>query len=316
MATNMTNSSDDDVKSSADSSPVAPSLPNGDAPISRGAAEKDSGQPDVTSTNGKWYLTLFNELGLRDVFASLFVVLGTVVTLLPFLNLEGYGDGIVVAVDVIALLAVSLLLPAKTLRMSAMNGLMILSLIGVAVLAPVAGKIFFTRPAPSAVRVINYDPFNLNDQVLSTLIVKKASGRCWTTSLGDPRMDSWRCMSDDAEGSVYDPCFSSDDFSSAVVCPSAPWDIDVVELTINSLPSVHGKQSIRGPYPWAIELGNSIRCEIQQGAAGTTIAGGVLYFCDDNQTDVFHVDMRAGTAEIGNTDGSAISTARITFAWY
>jgi len=67
----------------------------------------------------------------------LFAVLGTIVTLLPFLDLEGYAEGIVVAIDVLALLIVSLLLPAKTLKLPMIDGIVISALIAVAVLVSI-----------------------------------------------------------------------------------------------------------------------------------------------------------------------------------
>jgi hypothetical protein len=285
-----------------------------DAPAEPGGQHLGPQQPAVP-IGGRWYRSALSELGLRDVFASLFVVLGTVVTLLPFLNLEGYGDAVVVTVDVLALLAVSMLLPAKTLSLPAPRAAVILVLVGVAVLVPAGGKLLFDRPAPDAVDVIDYDPFTLNGDVLPTLISTKMQGRCWTESLGDPRENSWRCMAA-SDGDIYDPCFSYDSSSNIVVCASAPWDVDVAQMTVSRLPVSRGVRVVHGRYPWAIELDNSVRCEIQQGAAGATDVGGVLYFCDDNQTDVFHVDLRTGTAQIGNVNGSHIVPAHMTYAWY
>jgi hypothetical protein len=285
-------------------------------PASKGLTDPQAQQDDHArkkSPPSRRLRSLVSDLGLKDLFASLLAVVGTVAALVPFLDLRGYADIIVVTVDVLAILMISLILPGKTLRLPLVRIAMVALLAITAVAVPVGAKVFFAVKEPSPVQVIHFDPFDYNGEPLKTLTIQKEDGQCWTTSISDPRINAWRCMS---SSGIYDPCFSSTAYDFMVICAGEPWDTNVIELNISKLPKEMNGASPIGAYPWAIELSSSVRCSFPSGTTGSGIEGRLNYFCDDGISEVFNLNLDQGTAEVGEQGVSTVSKENVIFAWY
>jgi hypothetical protein len=64
-----------------------------------------------------------------------------------------------------------------------------------------------------------YAPFNGGGIAHGVRIARRASGYCWTTSIGDSRSDAFRCF---VGNFIHDPCFANTVVSSNfVLCPIA-----------------------------------------------------------------------------------------------
>ena len=104
-------------------------------------------------------------------------------------------------------------------------------------------------------------PSNGRTQVIVfTPVVPNAPARngfCWTGSITMRRAGAWRCMIGNA---IQDPCFTTPDFSDAVICGANPATSDagfLMRLT-KPLPSantvVPASSPQPSPSPWIVEL--------------------------------------------------------------
>ena len=77
-------------------------------------------------------------------------------------------------------------------------------------------------------------------------------GYCWTSSIALPRAGAWRCMIGNA---IQDPCFTTREFSDAVICGANPTTSDggfLMRLT-KPLPTTNAAAP-SAPSPWIVEL--------------------------------------------------------------
>ncbi|HLX37768.1 MAG TPA: hypothetical protein VKR29_08200 [Candidatus Binataceae bacterium] len=77
-------------------------------------------------------------------------------------------------------------------------------------------------------------------------------GYCWTQSIALPRAGAWRCMIGNA---IEDPCFTTPETSSAVICGANPATGDagfLMRLT-KPLPAIV-PTSTKQPSPWIVQL--------------------------------------------------------------
>ena len=87
--------------------------------------------------------------------------------------------------------------------------------------------------------------------------VPARNGFCWTPSIAVHRAGAWRCMIANA---IQDPCFTTPDFSDAVICGTNPATSDAGFLMRLSkpLPSantvVPASPPQPSPSPWIVEL--------------------------------------------------------------
>jgi eukaryotic-like serine/threonine-protein kinase len=98
-------------------------------------------------------------------------------------------------------------------------------------------------------------------------------GECFSSSLDDPRSDTWRCIAD----LLYDPCFKSQLIRNYVICVPAPWVRKVYGMKGQF--DYSGRASFPG-HAWGIRLLDGHRCEWLSGA--TTVRHGkrLNYGCD------------------------------------
>jgi hypothetical protein len=122
---------------------------------------------------------------------------------------------------------------------------------------------------------------------LTVHVADVARGRCWTASIAVPGVrGAYRCIAGNA---ILDPCFAPATPSSPVevACLADPWsDAEVLQVT-GALPSA-GAGADTGPRPWALQLGNGVRCVA---ATGTVPAiGGVDlgYHCRGGSNAAVH----------------------------
>ncbi len=107
----------------------------------------------------------------------------------------------------------------------------------------------------------------------------KKVGECWTNSIAVPRLDAWRCITDNQ---IYDPCFSSRGLKDAVICNANPADGSpgfVLELA-KPLPSRSRPSGSRRP--WLLKLADGSTCELQTGTIPLVAGLEVPYGCSDS----------------------------------
>jgi hypothetical protein len=103
---------------------------------------------------------------------------------------------------------------------------------------------------------------------------RSATGSCWTTSIAVPRSGAYRCL---AANKILDPCFAASRAARVVTCYSDPWSPPSLVLLKEPLPAVDGV--LPPKHPWALRLGNGLRCVAVTGTV--QVAGNVAltYSC-------------------------------------
>src|ERR1700736_4291497 len=77
-------------------------------------------------------------------------------------------------------------------------------------------------------------------------------GYCWTSSIALARAGGWRCMIGNV---IEDPCFSTPDFSDAVICGANPATSDAGFLLRSTKPlPATSAVALPPPSPWMVEL--------------------------------------------------------------
>jgi hypothetical protein len=122
-------------------------------------------------------------------------------------------------------------------------------------------------------------------------------GYCWTESIAVTRVGAWRCMIGNI---IADPCFSSAEFSDAVVCGANPATSDagfLLRLT-QPLPPTSGV-ALPPPSPWMVELAigqNQVPgpyampppktyCSVLTGTSAVVNGQAVPFLCWENNID-------------------------------
>jgi hypothetical protein len=112
----------------------------------------------------------------------------------------------------------------------------------------------------------------------ATIAVHHASGSCFSSSETTRRSDAWRCM---VANELHDPCFSSPQAPSLVICPNAdPTSGLEINLT-KGLPTAlanGGSPSARSQ-PWTLELYSGAHCAFSGGASSVIHGVRLNYFC-------------------------------------
>lgn len=135
--------------------------------------------------------------------------------------------------------------------------------LAIAVLAGTAG--LATAAARTHVHI--YRPFNSAGQPVGR-VTHTYHGSCGSGSDASGRSDAWRCT---VSGStIADPCFSSSQQTSFVLCPATgPWNSNVIKVRLFSkLPkgmANHGRPSTHG-LPWALVTVRGWKCRLNTGA--------------------------------------------------
>ena len=122
-----------------------------------------------------------------------------------------------------------------------------------------------TAKVAPATRQVVYEPWNLKGHLDPGLIPTVETGQCFSGSIGDPRVDAWRCS---AGNSIFDPCFSRPySVTGPVICPGpAPWRSHVVELRLGArLPERYANKVNSGPGETWLRLANGATCEVLTG---------------------------------------------------
>ena len=107
---------------------------------------------------------------------------------------------------------------------------------------------------------------------------------CQSGSISTQRPDAWRCI-------TADPCFAPTLFSATeVACSTAPWDNQVVILTLSrplpgpeqcsATPTNCPRQLDLDSPPWALELANGARCRAFTGTISTAAGLSLIYGCE------------------------------------
>lgn len=114
------------------------------------------------------------------------------------------------------------------------------------------------------------------------IVTEEIQGSCWTESHEAARPDAYRCMSD---GTIYDPCFSSDT-GAFVVCPTAfPPDMTSIRINLTEpLPELPPlpEPPLEPPPPWAVQFADGTRCRFVSGATFALGGGRANYSCEDD----------------------------------
>jgi hypothetical protein len=152
------------------------------------------------------------------------------------------------------------------------------------------------------------------------------NGSCWTGSLANPRLDAWRCSTENHR--IYDPCFSGSTVNNAgdkLICIKSPWNKEATLLTLTKpLPNekVDTKDHLKDHNPWAIELFDGTRCVYDlTGAAGGVADIPSHATCKSNHVNAFDLIDRdrkiwlVFISKEGN-DLPALEQAPIKTAWY
>lgn len=128
-----------------------------------------------------------------------------------------------------------------------------------------------------------YDLSSLNSTQIITFYPsgytgEEHNGYCWTNSLVLWRSDAWRCASGNM---IYDPCFSIEGLSQAVICGATPWNggvgfkLNLTEpLPINNrIPDID--------YAWSYILEDGVSCGYMGGATWSFDGERVNFYCSD-----------------------------------
>ena len=186
------------------------------------------------------------------------------------------------------------------------------------------------QEAPSAPQIKVFVPWNFDGTLNASLTVSAqvTVPECQVGSILTTRPDAWRC-------GTADPCFAPFPFvpsgeENMLACAGAgPWSGQVVMLTVQTpltSPDACRKSGVcRQPIdltqtPWALELGNGVRC-VKGGGTAAIIAGlGLPYFCA--QTDGTPAGEAAPNLLEANSvlylapGNDAIVQVPISVAWY
>jgi hypothetical protein len=138
---------------------------------------------------------------------------------------------------------------------------------------------------PQSTSVRFYYPYAYARVASDLRVTKTVAGECFTQSLSVS--GAYRCM---ADGTLYDPCFLPIFYLTApdsVVCATAPWDPEVVALTLTS-PLMPGTSAVS--IPWALELSTGARCIVDNGARDVINNTLVAYICNAPNSGATLVD--------------------------
>jgi hypothetical protein len=105
-------------------------------------------------------------------------------------------------------------------------------------------------------------------------VVRRARGRCWTSSIASQQRVAFRCLQDNL---ILDPCFAST--PHVVYCMKDPWTHRVVRLRIRRLPSEHNAGIRRLRTPWGMELAGGRHCVLGTGTAAWVGRTALPYIC-------------------------------------
>lgn len=101
-------------------------------------------------------------------------------------------------------------------------------------------------------------------------------GHCWINSLVLWRPDAWRCVSGNI---LYDPCFSTEGLSEAVICGATPWNGGVGFKLNLTEPLPVNNPIPDGDYAWAYVLEDGVSCGYMGGATWAFDGERVNYSC-------------------------------------
>lgn len=185
--------------------------------------------------------------------------------------------------------------------------------------------------------VLPFTPDGLNPGFTASNTVE---GICGESSLiAHDRPDAWDCITTNDE--ILDPCFEnpyvSPDEAGQLACLSAPFDTEVVLLTLTA-PLVREKETdpMAGDpsggmapaggadeaisavdLPWGLELANGDRCALLRGTL-TVMAGQVVHYGCANGGMVFgetHREQPLWTVDYLAEGASASTRVRVIAAW-
>lgn len=131
-----------------------------------------------------------------------------------------------------------------TILAGAFTATMIAYLATVVPAGPWPAEEVVAAPSTGRTEVINFKPAVPN--------APQREGYCWTSSIALPRTGAWRCMIGNA---IQDPCFTTREFSDAVICGANPATSDagfLMRLT-KPLPATSAAAP-PAPSPWIVEL--------------------------------------------------------------
>jgi hypothetical protein len=130
---------------------------------------------------------------------------------------------------------------------------------------------------PAETEVEFFEPWDGSKLVRSVRVVADVSGSCFSGSLPVDDPHAWRCLAGDV---IYDPCFAppTESHPTELACGS-PWSgLTMLRLT-DPLPGGAANKATAPSAGWLLQLANGARCQLSQGAAGTTDGVPVAYLC-------------------------------------
>jgi hypothetical protein len=194
--------------------------------------------------------------------------------------------------------------------------------------APILGFVLFalvlagcaSRQSPAAgggsqqqgTKTETVHPYDASGQ-LSIKVADVARGSCWTMSVAAPAPDAYRCF---AGNTILDPCFAPTGQAAPteVACLAAPWsNAEMLTLTA-PLPKINpADASVR---PWALELGNGVRCVASTGTVPAVQGVNLGYRCTDGAyAGLIDTKSATVTADYGDATAQTVQSVTVTTIW-
>jgi hypothetical protein len=148
---------------------------------------------------------------------------------------------------------------------------------------------------------------------LTVNVADVSAGKCWTSSIADPRADAYRCWSGNK---ILDPCFapSGKAAPNSVACLADPWS-DALVLNLTE-PLPHVTPVAAGIRPWALQLDNGVRCVASTGMVPSVKGVNLAFRCTNGAAaDVVDARATAVTANYGWPKGKTLLQRSVTTMW-
>jgi hypothetical protein len=169
-------------------------------------------------------------------------------------------------------------------------------LVALAVCVPMVAIAQDATPEPEAVTLARTDtryfvPFGPDGVNAGLTVTENVNGTCTAESLAlTHRPDAWDCVDDSNQ--IHDPCFENpfapEDAPGELACAAAPFSNEIVLLAVDD-PLPRDKEGptaedIFGPWdlPWALELANGDRCNLDHSVNMVLASETVYYSCEND----------------------------------
>ena len=166
-------------------------------------------------------------------------------------------------------------------------------------------------------KIVTVYPWNSQGKLKAGIeIAGTVKGTCWTDSIAVSSSDAYRCMS---KSFIYDPCFApAQKVVSQLACMVTPWS-KVTRFELTSPIPKGAKHPNGGPWVWAYQLANGLRCITETGTGAIVDKVALNYYCVPGKAWASIPDEKVEpwSAEYARSyQSKTLTTVKIPTAWY